>query len=135
MPWFCLPEINFSFTWWPFTLLNEQVLFSFYLDFNDHMKYCLDFFFLGDCDYLIRTNWTANSNAVVCQNTFLSWAEKNTWHSRGWRRQSGSSLFGVRPVCFNSCKLIAPCPCRCLSMSFYQPTINTIMRFINGQMK
>lgn len=28
----------FSFTWWPFTLLYEQVSFSFYLDFNDYME-------------------------------------------------------------------------------------------------
>lgn len=68
---------SFSLTWWPFTLLYVQVLFSFYLDFIDHMNYCLDDFFY-DCDKLPRTNWTANSKAVVCQkNTCAwSWAEK-----------------------------------------------------------
>lgn len=52
--WICF----FSFTWWPFTLLYEQLWF---LDFTDHMKYCIDFFiFFFWFWWLWLTSWNKN---------------------------------------------------------------------------
>lgn len=124
---------GFVFLKWFFPWLDGPLLccmcrflFSFYLDFSDHMNYCVDFFFfiLVNCDKLPRTNWTANNNAAVCQNMFGSWAEKIR-HSKGFIKGEW-----VVVVCFNNYKLKASSP-RNLCWNDYQ----SIRTFLIGRMK
>lgn len=69
----CLPDFIFYFYFFNFLSLltlysaiwANFVLFYFYL--NDYMNYCLDFWWLWQT--LPRTNWTANSNAVLSART------------------------------------------------------------------
>lgn len=105
-----------SLTWWPFTLLYVQVFCSSFVQiwmiiWNIVLICFLSFFFLVNCDKLPRTNWTANSNAAVCQNMFGSWSLKTKKKNNTTFKETdvkGGRL--VTPVCFNSCKLKTSSP-------------------------